>query len=44
MNMKDRIAEVVLPVLDAVLDLVTFGLWSYLRGRVVPNIKVKGGK
>lgn len=40
-EMKDRLAEIVLSLLDAVLDCVTFGAWSQLRGDVVPNIKIK---
>lgn len=41
MNIQDRFAEVVLSLLDAVLDCVTFGAWSQVRGDVVWDVKVK---
>lgn len=44
MNLQDRITEIVLSALDAVLDIFTLGAWTRARGAVVPNIKVKGGE
>jgi hypothetical protein len=44
MNVQDRIAECALSVFDFIMDLVTLFWWSKLRGRAVPQVKVKGGK
>jgi len=44
MNIQDRIADLFLPLLDIVLDILTLGEWSWVRGSVVPNIKDQGGE
>jgi hypothetical protein len=41
MNLRDRFAEWFLAAFDRVMDVLTFGTWTRVRGDVVPNIKVK---
>ena len=41
MELQDRIAEFVMAVFDRLLDRLTHGLWTYVRGSEIPNIKIK---
>jgi hypothetical protein len=40
MNIKDRLAELLLTTVDRFLDALTFGMWTQICGNVVPDIKV----
>ena len=41
MNVKDRFMERLLVAWDRCMDVLTFGLWTRVRGEVRPEIKVK---
>ncbi len=41
MNLQDRFFEMFLATLDRILDGITFGAWTRLRGNVVPNVRVR---
>ena len=41
MNVQDRIIEIVLAAFDRLMDRITLGAWTRVRGQVIPNIKVK---
>lgn len=40
MNFKDRVMEFLLAAFDRCMDVLTLGLWTMVRGAVVPNVKV----
>jgi len=40
MNIQDRFAEIILPVFDALMNLITLGLWTRIQGNRIPNLKV----
>jgi len=41
-SIRDHFAEYVLPKLDLVLDVITLGLWSKVRGEAKVRARVKG--
>jgi hypothetical protein len=41
MNIQDRLAEIFLPLFDALMNLLTLSLWSRIQGNRIPNIKIK---
>lgn len=41
MNLKERFIVFALSVFDRFMDWATYGLWTRVRGEVVPCIKVK---
>ena len=41
MNIQDRLAEIMLPLFDALMNIISFGIWSAERGAEVPALKVK---
>jgi len=41
MNIQDRLAEIVLSLFDGIMDLITLGKWSQVRGSKIPNIHIK---
>lgn len=41
MNLQDRFAELILPLLDALLNVLTFGAWTRWQGARRPSLKVK---
>jgi len=41
MNVQDRIAQILLPLFDAVMNLITFGIWNTIRGEQRPALKIK---
>lgn len=43
MDLQDRMMELLLAAFDRFMDWITFGAWTRVRGRVIPNIKVKEG-
>lgn len=38
---KEKFIVAMLTMFDRLMDAVTFGLWTKVRGDVVPNVKVK---
>jgi len=40
-QVQDRVAEALLPLLDALLNVLTLGAWVRWQGGRVPNLKVK---
>jgi hypothetical protein len=41
MNIQDRLAEIFLSFFDRIMDLLSFGWWTEIRGDQVPNIHIK---
>lgn len=41
MNTQDRLAEFFLALFDALMNLITLGLWSRIQGNRIPNLKIK---
>ncbi len=41
MNLKDRVAEVLLTAFDRCMDFVTLGQWTQVRGDVTWQSKIK---
>ncbi len=39
MNISLRFAELLLPVVDRLMNLITLGAWERLRGNAVPALK-----
>lgn len=39
MNLKDHLAEILLSLFDALMNIITLGIWSHVRGAYVPKIK-----
>ena len=42
MNVQDRLAEIFLAFFDALMNIITLGLWNIVRGKQRPNLKIKG--
>jgi hypothetical protein len=38
---QDRFAEILLPLFDALMNIITLGIWGAVQGMRRPNLKVR---
>ena len=41
MNLQDRLAEIILPILDTLMNILTLGLWGSIQGNKRPSLKIR---